>query len=205
MTNEATSKLFEKLKHYKNYSNDSIFFKYIYDETDLHDENSKKSMEEDDKSFKPEFTHQIFGDDEIIFGYKNLHIDYFLTPGTLEAYIGVKSREKISPSRFDGIEPDDVYSSFQEFGCSPGFTKNLDQFCSDKLKKDLEFVPWGNKIYEYTREVESKESKFEVYKMDGENADYLNEKFVDYILRVQTMLVYYIETSCFPDTEILIG
>jgi len=201
MTNEATSKLFEKLKHYKNYSNDSIFFKYIYDETDLHDENSKKSMEEDDESFKPEFTHQIFGDDEIIFGYKNLHIDYFLTPGTLEAYIGVKSREKISPSRFDGIEPDDVYSSFQEFGCSPGFTKNLDQFCSDKLKKDLEFVPWGNKIYEYTREVESKESKFEVYKMDGENADYLNEKFVDYILRVQTMLVYYIETSCFLDTE----
>jgi len=121
MSGDATSKLFEKLKVYKNYSNDSIFFKYIFDENDVHDENSKRSMEDDENSFKPEYTHQIFGDDEIIFGYKNLHIDYYLTPGTLDAYIGVKSREKISPSRFDGIEPDNVYDSFTDFGCSPGF------------------------------------------------------------------------------------
>lgn len=201
MAVDATSKLFEKLKAYKNFSNDSIFFKYIFDETDVHDINSKRTIENDEDSFKPEYTHQIFGDDEIIFGYKNLHIDYYLTPGTLDAYIGVKSREKISPSRFDGIEPDDVYSSFKDFGCSPGFTKNIDTFCSDKLKKDLAFKPWGDKLGEYTKEIDAVQSKFEVYKIDASHPDYQDEQFLEYIDRVQTMLVFYIETSCFLDTE----
>lgn len=201
MSSDATSKLFEKLKVYKNYSNDSIFFKYIFDENDISDQNSKRSMEDDGDSFKPEYTHQIFGDDEIIFGYKNLHIDYYLTPGTLDAYIGVKSREKISPSRYDGIEPDDVYSSFKEFGCSPGFTKNIDNFCSDKMKKDLEFTPWGEKISEYNKEVESKQSTYEIYKMDSSSTDYETENFINYLDRVQTMLVYYIETSNFLDPD----
>ena len=197
----STNKLFEKLKVYKNYSNDSIFFKYIFDESDISDESSKKTLVQDD-SFKPEYTHQIFGDEEVIFGYKNLHIDYYLTPGLLDAYIGVKCREKISPQRFDGIEPDDVYAAFKEFGCSPGFTKNIDTFCSDKLKQDREFTPYGNKIYEYTKEVNGQAaSTFEIYKMDSSCADFENQKFIDYILRVQTMLVYFIETSCFVDTE----
>lgn len=202
MSADATSKLFEKLKQYKNYSNDSIFFKYIFDHSDIVDENSKKSMEDDEDSFKPEYTHQIFGDDEMIFGYKDLHIDYYLTPGTMDAYIGVKSKEKISPSRYDGIEPDDVYSSFKEFGCSPGFTKNLDNFCGDKMKKDLEFKPYGEKLTEYTRTNESKVSTFEIYRVDSDNCEeYGSDEFVNYLDRVQTMLVYYIETSNFLDPD----
>jgi len=37
--------------------------------------------------------------------------------------------------------------------------------------------------------------------MDSTQDDYSNEKFHEYLDRVQTMLVYYIETSCFLDTE----
>lgn len=202
MSADATSKLFEKLKQYKNYSNDSIFFKYIFDQSDIVDENSKSSMENDECSFKPEYTHQVFGDDEMIFGYKDLHIDYYLTPGTMDAYIGVKSKEKISPSRYDGIEPDDVYTSFKEFGCSPGFTKNLDVFCGDKMKKDLEFKPYGEKLNEYTRTNDSKVSTFEIYRVDSDNCtEYGSDEFVNYLDRVQTMLVYYIETSNFLDPD----
>lgn len=201
MSTDTTSKLFEKLKLYKNDSNDSIYFKYIFDENDIKDENSKQSLDEDEESFKPEYTHQIFGDDEIIFGYKNLHIDYYLTPGTLEAYIGIKSREKISPSRYEGIEPDDVYGSLKEFGCSPGFTKNIDNFFSEKMKKDLEFIPWGDKINEYSREIDSKKSVFEIYKLDASNPAYETENFINYLDRVQTMLIFYIETSCFLDPD----
>lgn len=104
MSGEISSKLFEKLKVYKNYSNDCIFFKYIFDENDIPDEENKKSVA-DTNVFKPEYTHQIFGDEEIIFGYKNLRIDYFLTPGNLDAYIGLSYKEKVSPQKFDGIEP----------------------------------------------------------------------------------------------------
>ncbi len=203
MTEITTSKLFEKLKVYKNFSNDSIFFKYIFDVTDINSENSKKPAD-DTETFKPEFTHQIFGDEEIIFGYKNLRIDYYLTPGLLNAYIGLKCKEKITAQRFDGIEPDDVYGAFTEFGCSPGFTKNIDLFSSEKLNQDLEFVPFGSKIFEYSRDSNEnikRNNTFEIYKVDSTMPEFESEKFIDYILRVQTMLVFYIETSNFLDTE----
>jgi histone acetyltransferase 1 len=110
MSGEISSKLFEKLKVYKNYSNDCIFFKYIFDESDIPDVENKKSI--DTNVFKPEYTHQIFGDEEIIFGYKNLRIDYFLTPGNLDAYIGLSHKEKVSPQKFDGIEPGIIRNNF---------------------------------------------------------------------------------------------
>jgi len=204
MSGEISSKLFEKLKVYKNYSNDCIFFKYIFDENDIPDEENKKSVA-DTNVFKPEYTHQIFGDEEIIFGYKNLRIDYFLTPGNLDAYIGLSYKEKVSPQKFDGIEPDDVYHAFSEFGCSPGFTRNLNVFRSEKLVQDLEFRPFGTKINEYTRESIKNETrytgKYEIYKVDSSMPEFESQKFIDYISRVQTILVYFIETSNFLDTE----
>jgi histone acetyltransferase 1 len=194
-----SSKLFEKLKLYKNYANDCIFFKYIFDQKDLNDENSKKS--DDPTVFKPEYTHQIFGDEEIIFGYKNLKVDYFLTPGSLDAYIGLNFKEKISAQRFEGIEPDNVFEAFNNFGCSPGYTTNLNVF-SEKMTADQQFRPYGNKVSEYTRQLaDDKVGTFEIYKVDSTLPEFEDQKFIDYMLRVQTMLVYYIETSCFVDTE----
>lgn len=193
-----SSKLYEKLKQYKNFANDCIHFKFIFNQNDLknHDENS----DQESMVFRPEFTHQIFGDDEEIFGYKNLRIDYFLTPGYLDAYIGLSCKEKVSSKRFDGIEPDDVYSAFIKFGCSPHFTRNLDVFCSEKLKADKEFKPFGQKIYEYSREAD-RQNKYEIFKIDSSLEEYSSQKFIDYILNVQTMLIYYIETASFIDTD----
>ena len=231
--------MYEKLKVYNNYANECIFFKYIFDEADLKDEENEsaaadsssrskkqptngggkenhmngvivsRSGSSGSKSdnckqvFKPEFTHQIFGDDESIFGYRNLRVDYYLTPGLLEAYIGLKYKDKVNAQRFDGIEPDDVYDAFTKFGCSPGFTRQLDVFVSEKLKKDIEFRPFGNKIHEYksTAADSSAESTFEVYKVDSKCPEVTSERFLNYMDRIQTMLVYYIETSCFIDSE----
>lgn len=201
--NGESSKLFEKLKVYKNYSNDSIFFKYIFNESDIPDEDSKRPLaDQDENVFKPEYTHQIFGDEEVIFGYKNLRINYYLTPGLLDAYIGLSYKEKVSPQRFEGIEPDDVFASFVEFGCSPGFTRNLNVFRTEKLAQDFEFRPYGTKICQYSRElIQNETSNYEIYRVDSKDPEYTNEKFIDYILRVQTMLVFYIETSSFVDTD----
>lgn len=161
--------MFDKLKAYKVYSNDVVFFKYIMDKSDLDsaasttptttttttttaslsaasNETTSKSCVALNEEFRPEFTHQIFGDEETIFGYKNLKINYYLTPGLLEAYIGMQYTDKISPRKFDGIDPDDVYSQFAEFGCSPGFTHNLDTFSGEMFKRDLAFRPFGEKV-----------------------------------------------------------
>ena len=64
MSEITTSKLFEKLKVYKNYSNECIFFKYVFDVDDISSEDSKKPADDTD-TFKPEYTHQIFGDEEV--------------------------------------------------------------------------------------------------------------------------------------------
>lgn len=164
--------MFDKLKAYKIYSSDVIFFKYIMDETDLASMESSQSELKNELSkdfaksssmssslssssplhpineeFRAEFTHQIFGEEETIFGYKNLKINYYLTPGLLEAYIGLSYSDKISPRKFDGVEADDIYSQFIEFGCSPGFTRNLDTFCAEKISQDRLFKPFGEKVH----------------------------------------------------------
>jgi hypothetical protein len=63
-------------------------------------------------------------------------------------------------------------------------------------------VPYGEKLTEYTRSVDSKVSTFEIYRVDSEScAEYGSEEFVNYLDRVQTMLVYFIETSNFLDPD----
>ena len=39
-------------------------------------------LESEKFTFHPEFTHQFFGVDEEIYGYKNLRIDIFMTAGS---------------------------------------------------------------------------------------------------------------------------
>ena len=198
MTAVESSKLFEKLKAFKCYADECIFFKYIFGESDL---------KNDENSFKAEFVHQIFGEEETIFGYKNLRVNYYLTPGLLDACISLAYKEKISPQRYEGIEADDVYDAFTKFGCSPGYTRNLDVFCSEKLAADREFKPFGVKVHEYQREMKSIEngspnnSTYEIYKVDSSMPEYTSQKFLDYMDRIQTLLVFYIETSNFIDTE----
>ena len=193
------SKLFEKLKVYKNDANECISFKYIFDHSDLKESSSNDEENTNPNVFKPEYTHQIFGDEESIFGYKNLKVNYFLTPGLLDAYIGLSYKEKITPKRFDGIEPDDVYGAFEEFGCSPGYTKDLKVF-SEKLSQDAQFRPFGTKIWEYTKP-KVNNYIYEIYKIDSSSSDHQSENFINYLLRVQTMLAYYIETFSFLDYE----
>ncbi len=73
------------------------------------------------------------------------------------------------------------------------------------MVQDLEFRPFGTKINEYTRELITNDTKstgqYEIYKVDSTLPEFESQKFIDYISRVQTILVYYIETSNFLDTE----
>lgn len=44
-------------------------------------------------------------------------------------------------------------------------------------------------------------STFEIYKIDSSMPEFESQKFRDYLIRVQTMLVFFIETSNFIDEE----
>lgn len=46
--------------------------------------------------FKPDMAHQIFGDTESIFGYKDLQIDVFYSAGSLDIFYDVKYGKKVN-------------------------------------------------------------------------------------------------------------
>ena len=45
--------------------------------------------------FEPEFTHQVFREDETIFGYKELRIDIFQSAHLFKTYVKVRFAEKV--------------------------------------------------------------------------------------------------------------
>ena len=80
-------------------SNEALKFKLLKNPQDA---------ENDDVTFEPVMTHQIFGDNENVFGYRNLNIDFWMCASTLKTYIGMSYDEKLDKARSDGVDPDPV-------------------------------------------------------------------------------------------------
>lgn len=55
-------------------------------------------LENDETSFGPEMCHQVFGENENIFGYTDLHIRLYYSAGSLQTYLGIEYSEKVSYS-----------------------------------------------------------------------------------------------------------
>lgn len=53
-------------------------------------------LENDETSFSPDMCHQVFGENENIFGYTDLHIRLYYSAGSLQTYLGVEYSEKVS-------------------------------------------------------------------------------------------------------------
>lgn len=54
-----------------------------------------EDLENDETSFGPEMCHQVFGENENIFGYTDLHIRLFYSAGSLQTYLGIEYTEKV--------------------------------------------------------------------------------------------------------------
>ena len=78
-------------------------------------------------SFKPEFTHQIFGDDEEIVGYKGLAVDIYFSQADFQAFVEIAFEDKA-----DGAT--DILSTLQ--GHFPGgLTSDKQQFLTVPKKQ----------------------------------------------------------------------
>ena len=63
------------------------------------------------EAFEPEFTHQIFREDETIFGYKDLRVNVYATAGTFRTYVEVTYSEKVKST----LNPaDDVVAALRK-------------------------------------------------------------------------------------------
>ena len=98
----------------------------------LHSLQVKSSSDLDDPelSFKPEMCHQIYGDNENIFGYKGLEVNIFMSAGSLQTYLSHSYKEKVDPGKTDGVTADDVISPLVKILAPGSFTDSKETFIS---------------------------------------------------------------------------
>ncbi|XP_063694896.1 histone acetyltransferase type B catalytic subunit-like [Bolinopsis microptera] len=161
---------------------DVIFFKFCECEADV------QAPDDTAATFKPEFTHQVFGDQEVIFGYKGLKINIYYTVGSLKQYVKVQHSETVPVN--STVEPDNVLHLISE-QTPAGFTTNYNEFIMD-MNKDKSFRPPGDLITSYKQD----EKTFEIF-----HATFANPKFQDYHSRLQTFIIWYIDAASYIDDE----
>ncbi|XP_026761468.1 histone acetyltransferase type B catalytic subunit [Galleria mellonella] len=153
-------------------------------------------IENDDTSFGPEMCHQVFGENENIFGYTDLHIRLYYSAGSLQTYLGIEYTDKIEPSKSDGMRADDVEGALKKV-LAPGYVTNLDHFIS-LLDKDKSFTPHGQLLHAFTVTPNDGGNKrtFEVYFCETSTPG-----FLAFHERLQTFLLWYVDAASFIDVD----
>lgn len=139
-------------------------------------------------------SHQIFGENESIFGYQNLEVNLYYTAGKLNTYLGMKYTKQVDPKQFEGATADDVMGAISP-KLPPGFMTNLDDFLVS-LNKEQSFKPPGELLSTYTVNQGSVEKNFEVYSCKIEEPG-----FRSYHECLQTFLLWYVDAASFIDVD----
>ncbi|XP_045209831.2 histone acetyltransferase type B catalytic subunit-like [Mercenaria mercenaria] len=184
MAGAGMTLMHNRLDDYKCDANEVITFKLVRDESDL----------ENNEGFHPDMTHQIFGEQENIFGYKELAIQLFYSAAKLTTYVNIKYTDKVTPEKDDGLQPDDVIGALSK-EMPPGYYTNIDDF-SAALAKDANFKPYGELLHSYTVDKDGKDRQFEIYKTDIDCPG-----FREYHERLQTFILYFIDAASFIDVD----
>lgn len=149
----------------------------------------REDIDDPSTSFEAEMTHQVFGDKELIFGYKDLKIQLYYTAGSLNIYAGYKYGCQIDDVMHNSnIKADPIISKIEEIlpdGCA--YYTNIDEFLSTLKRK---FTPMGEKICELTDP--DTERVFEFYLCDTATPN-----FVQYFGKLQTFVLFYIDAASY--------
>ncbi|KAK4561609.1 histone acetyltransferase 1 [Recurvomyces mirabilis] len=100
-------------------------------------------------SFQPEFTYPIFGEEEAIFGYRELSIDITFAAHDLRPHVKISHGKKFHAQ--GEVRPTDVKAALADFLPENAFDGGEKK---DVLRDDAakEFVPPGERIAEYSRD-----------------------------------------------------
>ncbi|KAL7060793.1 hypothetical protein AAHC03_09409 [Spirometra sp. Aus1] len=171
------------IDEYKVDAFDALHFKLIREKSDL----------QDGESFNPEMTHQIFGESEKIFGYKDLDVTVAVMAGSLSTYVDIKYSEKISPNLSKGVEPDDIIKEMSKIYDEKLITSEADFWKT--FEEELNFRPFGTLKSGYTLSKGGHAHEFVIYHVD-QSADNF-EEFTKYHKRMEPFLMYFIDGSSF--------
>ncbi|XP_068232227.1 histone acetyltransferase type B catalytic subunit-like [Palaemon carinicauda] len=176
----------DSLEHFVIDSNEALQFKLVRTEADL---------ENEETTFNPEMSHQVYGDSEQIFGYSGLRIKLYYTACRLTTYLAHSYTDKVNPERYDGVQADEVIKPLAE-RLQPGYLTNVDDFIA-ALKKDAAFKPYGKMLRQFTVDMEDGEEKtFEVY-----FCDISEPGFLEYHERMQPFILWYIDAASYIDVD----
>eukprot|EP00096_Caligus_rogercresseyi_P006949 TRINITY_DN2404_c0_g1_i1.p1 TRINITY_DN2404_c0_g1~~TRINITY_DN2404_c0_g1_i1.p1 ORF type:complete len:414 (+),score=147.35 TRINITY_DN2404_c0_g1_i1:75-1316(+) len=167
--------------------NEALHFKLVRQESDIRDEKT---------TFKPEMVHQVYGENENIFGYRGLKVDFWMTAGSLKVYLNQSSEETINRKRSEGVEPDPVIPPLAKLLAPGQALGSLSDFLK-ALKKDETFIPPGKKLSSFTLDGSDKVVRnYEVYE-----ADESVPGFRDYHAHLQPWIMFYIDAASYIDID----
>ncbi|GAA5935242.1 hypothetical protein JCM1841_002861 [Sporobolomyces salmonicolor] len=98
------------------------------------------------EAFSPGFVYPIYGEEETIFGYRGLSIDYRFASGSLAQYLHISYDAKFPET--PTVKADDPEKTLYEF-IPPSYAKVLPEFEKTVEKDAREFRPLGSKIGAY--------------------------------------------------------
>ncbi|GAA5951883.1 hypothetical protein JCM8115_005265 [Rhodotorula mucilaginosa] len=96
--------------------------------------------------FSPLFVYPIYGEEETIFGFKGLDIDYRFASGSLAQYLGISYEAKFPDT--GSVKADDPEKILYDF-IPPDYTKSLAAFTDTVEKDGRDFKPIGERIGAY--------------------------------------------------------
>jgi histone acetyltransferase 1 len=145
--------------------------------------------------YNPTFTHQIFGEDELIKDYKEATLDVYYNAGNLQTWIDFSFKNKLSSfKQASPLEKLTKYKiTFQEdgHGVIP-FDYPVLTHQSEFVKTFQPFTPIGfsKQISSYT----VNGSTFELF-----HGTFASPKLVEYHKRMQTFSLFFIQTTSYLD------
>lgn len=145
-------------------------------------------------TFHPEMAHQIFGEKENIFGYKDLKVHIYYSAGPLDVYFKTSYSKKIDDLKLDGMKADDIDKAVTELMPGGCVYTNLEEFLSIVGKKTPEFKPVGEKVFEFSipsgasREPESR--AFEIYQCNMNTPNFLK-----YHGKFESMIFWFVDAA----------
>ncbi|KAL5528913.1 hypothetical protein ACEPAG_4887 [Sanghuangporus baumii] len=127
----------------------------------------KEILTEDEsyEDFHPTFTYPIYGEEEKIYGYRDLVIDLRFASGSLVQYLKIEYSEKLPSSS----TVDDVEGTLKKF-IPAGYYTDEGEFLARVEKDATEFKPLGEKIFSYKRKIGASKGKNKAFD-SGEDLD----------------------------------
>lgn len=155
---------------------------------------SPADMEDESRDFEPEMTHQIYGENENIFGYKGLQIKLYMSAGSLRSYVNYSCEGKVDPAKTDGVAPDNVTLPLFKVLAPGSFTENREEFVKYLTsEEETGFRPCGEMVHSLK---DDEGMQYEVYKCTESTPG-----FRDYHERLQAWIMFYIDAASFIDID----